>query len=424
MFALSERGTSLGTELVAGLSMLLASAYTVVVIPGMLADAGVPRGAATTGVILTTVVATIVMGAYANLPLVLAPGLGGVALVAYTLVLGESVPYPVAMGMVFWSGVAFLVLTLLGIRGLITRIIPTNVRLAIGSGIGLYIAFIGFRSAGLVVTEEDSLALGDLGSAAALLALAGVVVLVALQSRKVPGSFVIVIIGLTIIGIPLNVTQVPSDLFGLPASPGPVAFDIDIVGALAPEYFPYLFAFFAAEFFSATGVVLTIMDKVGLTGDAADLRRPFLVDSTAVTAGSAFGAPSVTTYLESAAGADSGGRTGLTSWFTAGMFALLLAVTPLAGMIPGAATAPVLIFIGLNMLTGFRRVDTSDLTEAIPATLLVACTLLWGNFGTGIATGLLSYVLIKAVAGRFREIHIGMWVLTPFLIYFFYAAAH
>lgn len=426
LFRISERGSSIRTELLAGLSMFLASAYTIVVVPSMLADAGVPRGAATTALILVAIVATFAMGLFANLPLVLAPGLGGVALVAYTLVQGEGVPFGVAMGIVFWSGVIFLILTVLGIRNLVTRIMPTNVRLAIGSGIGLYIAFIGFRSTGLVVGDGDSLVLGDLAAPGALLALAGIVLLVALQARKVPGAFVIVILAITVVGIPLGVTELPGSYLAAPASPGPLVFDIDVVGALAPQYFPYLFAFFAAEFFSATGVVLTVTEKIreATGGKAVDLKRPFLVDSVAITGGSLIGAPSVTTYLESTAGTASGGRTGLTSWTTAGLFAVVLAFIPVAGMIPSAATAPVLIVIGLTMLTGFRKVDTSDLTEAIPAALLVACTLLWGNFGTGIATGLLSYVLIKAVTGKFKDIHPGMWVLTPFLVYFFYAAAH
>jgi AGZA family xanthine/uracil permease-like MFS transporter len=303
LFRISERGSSIRTELLAGISMFLASAYTIVVIPGMLADAGVPRGAATTALIIVAVLGTFAMGLFANLPLVLAPGLGGVALVAYTLVQNESVPFGVAMGIVFWSGILFLLLTVFGIRSLVTRIMPTNVRLAIGSGIGLYIAFIGFRSTGLVVGDGDGLVLGDLASPAALLALAGIVLLVALQARKVPGAFVIVIVAITLVGIPLGVTELPGSYLAPPDSPGPVAFDIDLIGALAPHYFPYLFAFFAAEFFSTTGVVLAVTEKIGeATGRKdAGLKRPFLVDSAAIAGGSFMGAPSVTTYLESAA---------------------------------------------------------------------------------------------------------------------------
>jgi AGZA family xanthine/uracil permease-like MFS transporter len=427
IFRLSERGTAVRTEALAGVSMFLASAYVVIVVPGMLAGAGVPHAAATTGVIVTVVLATLFMGLYANLPFVLAPGLGGVALVAVTLIQHDKVPYPVAMGMVFWSGVAFLLLTLLGVRQLVTRVIPDCVRLSIGPAIGLYIAMLGFRSAGLIEFGPTGMKLGHLTAAAGLLALGGLVLVAALSSRKIPGTFLIAMAVLTVAALPLGVAEVPDSWFELPGSPGPVAFRLDLLGALQPQYLPYLFALFASEFFSTTGVVMAVGERTGLADDKGqipDVNKPFLVDSVSVIGGAAVGGPSVTTYLESAAGADSGGRTGLTSVVTGGLFALLLLFTPVATMIPQAATAPVLIFIGLSMLAGLRKVDMSDATDAIPAALVVACTLFWGNFGTGIAAGLTFYVLIKAVAGRFKEIHVGMWVMLPFLLYFFYNSVH
>ncbi|WP_067487532.1 NCS2 family permease [Actinomadura hibisca] len=426
-FRLSERGTSVRTEVLAGVSMFLAAAYVVVVVPGMLAGAGVPRAAATTGVIVTVVLATLFMGLYANLPFVLAPGLGGVALVAVTLIQHDQVPYPVAMGMVFWSGVAFLALTLLGVRQLVTRVIPDAVRLSIGAAIGLYIAMLGFRSAGLIEFGPKGMKLGELGSAAGLLAIAGLVLVTALSARKVPGALLITMVVLTVAAVPLGVAELPDSWFELPAGLGPIAFEVDVWGALQPHYLPFLFALFAAEFFSTTGVVLAVGERIGLAddkGELPDVNKPFLVDSVSVIGGSAIGGPSVTTYLESAAGSDSGGRTGLTSVVTGGLFAVLLLLTPLATMIPQAVTAPVLIFIGLGMLKGLQKVDMSDPTDAIPAALTVACTLFWGNFGTGIAAGLTAYVLVKAVSGRFRDVHAGMWAMLPFLLYFFYNSVH
>lgn len=427
IFQLKERGSTVRTELLAGVSMFLASAYVVVVVPGMLADAGVPHAAATTGVIITVVLATLFMGLYANLPFVLAPGLGGVALVAVTLIQQDQVPYPVAMGMVFWSGVAFLVLTLLGVRQLVTRIIPDCVRLSIGSAIGLYIAMLGFRSAGLIEFGPKGMKLGDFGAAPGLLALCGLILVTALAARKIPGALLITIAVLTVAAIPFGVAELPDSPFQAPGSIAPIAFDIDVLGALKPEYLPYLFALFAAEFFSATGVVMAVGQRIGLAnerGEIPGVKKPFLVDSIGIIGGSAIGGPSVTTYLESAAGSDSGGRTGLTSIVTGGLFSLLLLFTPVATMIPAAATAPVLIFIGLSMLAGLRKVDMTDPTDAVPAALVVATTLFWGNFGTGIAAGLTAYVLIKAAAGRFKEIHAGMWVMLPFLLYFFYNSVH
>ncbi|NSC25620.1 NCS2 family permease [Streptomyces albus subsp. chlorinus] len=427
IFRLRERGTSVRREVLAGVSMFLASAYVVVVVPGMLTAAGVPHAVATTAVIVSTVLATVFMGLYANLPFVLAPGLGGVALVAVTLIQHAHVPYPVAMGMVFWSGVAFLLLTLLGVRQLVTRVIPDCVRLAIGSGIGLYIAMLGFRSAGLIDFGPTGMKLGDLGSAAGLLALAGLVLVTALSSRKVPGALLITMAVLTVAAVPLGVAELPDSWFELPGGLGPVAFHVDLLGALKPAYLPYLFALFAAEFFSTTGVVMAVGERIGLADDKGQipsLNKPFLVDSVSVIGGSAVGGPSMTTYLESAAGSDSGGRTGLTSVVTGGLFSVLLLFTPLATMIPSAATAPVLIFIGMSMLAGLRKIDMSDPTDGIPAALVVAATLFWGNFGTGIAAGLTGYVLIKAAAGRFKEIHVGLWIMLPFLLYFFVNSVH
>ncbi|OON82971.1 permease [Streptomyces tsukubensis] len=424
-FRVRERGSSPRTEAVAGLSMFVAAAYAAVVVPGQLAKAGVPLGPATTAVLISIVLATLAMGVFANLPFVLAPGLGGVALLAVTIVGQDGVPWDSALGMVFWSGVAFLVLTVLGIRDLITRLMPMNLKYAISGGLGLYIALIGFRDSGLVIAKTSSAALsvGDLSKPAGLLALGGLVLLTALVSRKVPGAFLITIAVVTLVGIPCGVTELPDHLFGAPASPGPVAFHIDILGALRPEYFPYIFAFFVSEFFSMTGTLLAVAGRAGLTdkdGNLPGVRRPFYVDSAAVIGGAGLGAPSMTAYLESSAGADSGARTGLASVWAAGGFAVLLLFTPFATLIPSAATAPVLMYVGLTMLGALRNVDFKDPTNAIPAAMTVATTLFFGNFGTGIAVGLTAHVLVKAAAGKFKEIPWGLWIVLIPLGYYFY----
>ncbi|MEV0263628.1 NCS2 family permease [Streptomyces sp. NPDC050617] len=424
-FRVRARGSSPRTEAVAGLSMFIAAAYAVVVVPGQLAKAGVPHGPVTTAVIIAIVLSTLAMGLFANLPFVLAPGLGGVALLAVTIVGQDHVPWDAALGMVLWSGVAFLLLTLLGIRDLITRLMPQNLKYAISGGLGLFIALLGFKDSGLVVAKpaSNALALGDLSEPAALLALAGLVLLTALASRKVPGAFLITIAAVTVAGIPFGVTELPGHFFGAPDSPAPVAFHIDVLGALKPEYFPYIFAFFVSEFFSMTGTLLAVADRAGLTdkdGNLPGIRRPFYVDSAAVIGGAGLGAPSMTAYLESSAGADSGGRTGLSSVVAAGGFAALLLVIPFATLIPSAATAPVLMYIGLTMLGALRNVDFKDPTNAVPAALTVATTVFWGNFGTGIAAGLVAHVLVKAAAGRFREIPWGLWVVMVPLGYYFY----
>lgn len=428
VFKLRERGTRVRTEVVAGASMFLATAYAAVVIPGQLAKAGLPHGPLVTAVLIAVVLATLAMGLYANLPFVVAPGLGGVALLAVTIVGQDHVPWPVALGMVLWSGVAFLLLSVLGIRDLVTRLIPPNLKHSISAGIGLYIALLGFRDAGLVQADpgNDSLTLGDLGNAAGLLTLGGLLVLTALMTRKVPGAFLITIAAVTIVGIPLGVTEVPDRLFSAPSGIGEVAFHIDVFGALQGQYFPYIFAFFVSEFFSMTGTLLAVADRAGLTdvhGNLPKIRRPFTVDSVAVIGGAGIGAPSMTAYLESAAGADSGGRTGLSSVVAACGFAALLLVTPFATLIPQAATAPVLIFVGLQMLGALSRVEVRDPTDAIPPAFTVGATVFFGNFGTGIAFGIAAHVLVKALSGRFREIPLGLWVVMIPLGYFFYTLA-
>lgn len=427
-FDLPANRTTPSRELIAGLSMFLATAYTVVVIPKMLADAGLPLAAVTTCVILVVALGTVAMGVFANLPMVLAPGLGGASLVAYTLVADGGVPYPIAMGMVFWSGVLFLLLTIFGIRNLITRIIPPAIRTAISPAIGIFIAFVGFRSAGLVKPGKSSLVLGELASPAALLTLAGVLILVALNARQVRGSFIIVIAAITLAGIPFGLTRLQGSPIQLPQFDASLLFHINLIDSLAPKYLPYLFAFFASEFFSTTGVIMTVTDtlrgKMNPDEQANfNLTRPFMVDSATIIGGSLFAAPSVTTYAESAAGAEAGGRTGLSSLWTAACFAVLLFATPLAAAIPAAATAPVVIYVGLMITAKFAKVSATDLTDLIPATLVLVCTLLWGNFGTGIAAGLLAFVVVKVLAGKWRDIHPGMWVMTPFLVYFFIALA-
>ncbi|WGD36971.1 NCS2 family permease [Lysinibacter sp. HNR] len=427
VFQLRARGSDVRTELIGGVTMLLAGVYAVAVIPGFLVQAGLPAGPATTAVILVIAVATIAMGIYGNMPFVVAPGLGGAALVAITLTGDGGVPWPTALGMVFWSGIIFLLLTLFGIRELLTRIIPNDIKIAITAGIGMFIALLGFRNSGLVQAAPNgqSLTVGALDSAGGLLALAGLVLITALTFRKIKGAFIITIAVITLAGIPLGVTQLPENWFSLPALSTEVSFQIDLWGSLQPQYLPFVLTLFFAEFFSMTGAFLAVAKLTGLTdkdGNIVNARRPFIADSSAVIGGAWMGVPSMNAYVETgAAGAESGARTGLSSVFAGLGFALLLLFTPIAGMVPGAATAPVLMFIGLSLVAQLKEVNFSDVTVGIPAMLVVACTVFWGNFGTGIASGLVGFVLIKVAAGRWRDVHIGMYILLIPLGYFFWA---
>jgi len=424
-FRLSERRTTVRTEILAGATTFLAAAYLLVVIPGFLATGGMDRAAATTTTIIVFVLATLLMAFYANLPFIVGPGIGGSVIVGVTMAATEHIPWQVGLAAAFWSGIIFFVLTLLGLREVVTRMIPVQIKLSLAASIGLFIAVLGFRNAGLVLANArtNSLMLGNFTSPGAVVALIGLGVAVLLHARKIPGSILIAILAATAVGVPLGVTKLPASFVSLPHDIGPVTLKLDVLAAFNLLLFPYLFAFFASEFFSTMGTTLAVGGKAGLldeNGNMKDINKPFVVDSIAASVGPLLGIPGLTALIESAAGAEAGGRTGLTALAAAGLFFLALFLVPVALMIPAQATAPALILIGLTMFAGIRKVDLEDFTEGLPAVLTVLITLLSNSFGTGIAGGLLCYVLIKVLAGKWRDVSIGMYALVIPLAYFFW----
>jgi adenine/guanine/hypoxanthine permease len=424
-FRLSERKTNPRTEMLAGATTFLAAAYLLIVIPGFLASGGMDRAAATTTTILVFIAATLLMAFYANLPFIVGPGIGGSVIVGITMAQTDHIAWPIGLAAACWSGIAFFMLTLLGLREVVTRMIPVQIKLSLAASIGLFIAVLGFRNAGLVLANArtNALMLGSFTSPGAIVALIGLGVAVLLHARKVPGSILIAILAATAAGVPLGVTKLPASFLSLPHDIGPVTFKLDMVGALSPLLFPYVFAFFASEFFSTMGTTLAVGGKAGLLdehGNMKDVNKPFVVDSIAASIGPMLGIPGLTALVESAAGVEAGGRTGLTALTAAGLFLLALFLVPVALMIPAQATAPALILIGLSMFAGIRKVDLDDFTEGLPAVLTVLLTVLSNSFGTGIAGGLLSYVLIKVLAGKARDVSIGMYVLVIPLAYFFW----
>lgn len=424
LFKLKEFGTTPRTEMAAGLTVFMTMLYVLIVVPGMLDNAGLPKGPATVAVILMTGVITIIMGLYSNRPFALAPGLGSVAFLSVTLVLAEGIPWQTGMGMVFISGILFVLFTILGLRKLIVRLMPPAIKLSIGAGVGLFIALIGFRSAGLVQASEqsNSLQLGDLSSPNAILALIGFFIMAVLLARKVRGHLLIGIVLVTIIGIPMGITKLPTSVFSLPESIAPVAFKLDIMDALKLEYFPFLLAFFIPDFFSSLGTMLGVGSKGNMldkNGDLPNIDKPFLVDAGGTALGSLFSVPVMTTYVESAAGVEAGGRTGLTAVTTGLLFLLTIFITPLIMIIPKEATAPALILVGLTMLSAVRNINFEDVTESLPAFMTIVITIFTFNFGNGIAAGIIIYVLVKALSGRHKEIHPGLYVLVvPLILYF------
>jgi AGZA family xanthine/uracil permease-like MFS transporter len=424
-FALSARNTSVRIETLAGITSFLAAAYLLVVIPSLLATGGMDRGAATTSTIIVFVLSTIFMGLYTNLPFIVGPGIGGSVILGVTLAATEHVAWQTGLGIAFISGVLFLILTLVGARSLVVRLIPAQIKLGLGASIGLFIAVLGFRNAGMVIAnaKTNALALGDFSRPGTIVALIGLAAAVVLQGRRIPGAILWSILIAAAAGIPLGVTHLPQSMISLPHDIMPVAFKLDIPSALTVAAIPYLFVFFAAEFFSTLGTTLAVGAKANLLDENANLpniNRPFLVDSIAATLGPVFGIPALTALVESAAGVEAGGRSGLSSLAAAGMFALMLLFVPVALAIPKEATAPALILIGLSMFSTIRHAHFDDFTDAFPVLSMVLLTLMSNSFGTGIAGGLLCFVIVKLLAGRFKEVPWGLVVLAIPLGYYFW----
>ncbi|HHR5880141.1 TPA: NCS2 family permease [Providencia alcalifaciens] len=423
-FALRERGSSIRTECLAGATGFLAAAYLLVVIPGLLAAGGMDKGAATTGTIIVFVLASLLMAFYANLPFIVGPGIGGSVLVGITLAGSEGIDWQIGLGIACWSGILFFLLTKFGLREVVTRSVPQSIKLGLTASIGLFVAVLGFRNAGLVLAnpKTNALMLGDFLSPGALVALAGFFVAIALQARRIPGGILWAILFATLLGIPFGVTKLPESFIGMPHSVAPVLGQVDLIGALNIAFLPFLFVFFAAEFFSTMGTTLAVGGEAGLLdkeGNMPNINRPFIVDSIAAALGPMVGIPAATALIESSAAAEAGGKTGMTALAAAFMFLLMLLFTPIALMIPAQATAPALILIGLNMFSGLRKVDLANFTDGLPVLMMVMITLIANSFGTGIAGGLLFYILIKAVAGKWREIPISLWILAVPLVYYF-----
>ncbi|WP_369788834.1 NCS2 family permease [Rouxiella sp. WC2420] len=427
-FKLYQRQTSVKTECIAGITGFLAAAYLLIVIPGLLAVGGIDKGAALTGTIIVLVLGSLLMAFYANLPFMVGPGIGGSVLVGITLA-GDGISWPIGLGIACWSGILFFLLTVLGLREVVTRSIPQSIKLGLTASIGIFVALLGFRNAGLVIAnaKTHALGLGDFTTPGALIALLGLLLAIGLQARRVPGAILWAILLATVAGIPFGITHLPAQWIALPHSLTQLVGKIDLLGAINITFLPFLFIFFASEFFSTMGTTLAVGGEAGLLdeqGNMQHINRPFMIDSIAAALGPIVGIPAATALIESAAAAEAGGKTGLTALAAAVMFLLTLLLTPIALMIPKEATAPALILIGLNMFSGLRKVDLGNFTEGLPVLMMVMATLIANSFGTGIAAGLLFYVAIKVVAGKAREVPISLYVLAIPLVYYFATLTH
>jgi AGZA family xanthine/uracil permease-like MFS transporter len=438
-FALSERGTTVRTEAIGGLSTFLTMSYILFVNPAILSAAGVP----TTGVIVATAlsaaIATAAMALAANLPFALAPGLGLNAVVAFEIVLGHRLPWQVGMACIVLEGLLALILVIAGLREAVVRAVPNSLKLAIGVGIGLFITLVGLREGGIVVNNPATgIALADLSAGPPLIALAGIFTAAALSVRHVRGALLIGILVSAALGLIFGVMDAPTKVADWPGQAGfstiGDALDPKWIGdALTLALIPTIFALFMTDFFDTVGTAVAVGTAGGLVderGEVPNLRRLLLVDSGAAAMGGAMGASSVTTYVESGAGVSEGARTGLASLVTAGLFLIAIPFVPLIAVVGqqvpyvdktfiSPAVAPALVLVGYLMMRLVAAIDWNDPVSALPAFLVIAGVPLTFSIAAGIGLGVIGYVVAMIVTGQVRRIHPVMWVLVPlFLAYF------
>lgn len=406
-FQLRAHGTSVRTEVLAGVTTFLTMAYIIFVNPDILAAAGMPREAVFVATCLAAALGSAVMGLYANYPIALAPGMGLNAYFAFAVVGGMGYPWQAALGAVFISGLLFIALSLSGVREWIVNAIPRSLKLSISAGIGLFLAIIGLKNAGLIAAHPATLlTLGDLHQPAPLLAALGFLLIVALEYRRVPGAIIIGILAVTGIAVGLGLTTF-SGVVAMPPSLAPTFLQMDVAGALNAGLLVVVLTFFLVELFDASGTLIGVCHRAGLldaAGRLPRLNRALLADSTAIAAGAALGTSSTTAYIESAAGTAVGGRTGLTAVVVAALFLAALVFAPLAGSVPAFATAPALCYVAVLMTRGLAEIDWDDMTETAPAVVTAITMPFTFSIAHGIAFGFLSYVAIKLLAGRARDL--------------------
>lgn len=422
-FKLSERGSSVPQEVIAGLTTFAAMAYIIAVNPAIMSQAGMDRGDLVIATALAAIFGSVMMGLTANLPLAVAPAMGSNVVFTFILVKGMGVPWQGALAMVCFAGVVFLLLSLTKLREKVAKDVPEVLKVGISAAVGAYIVFIALRGAGFVVANPGTfIAMGSLREPAVLLTLAGILVTPMLVARQIPGALILSIAVLTLIGcfVPLPngavITRAPSAFLALPHWPSNTFGQLDFSYMFQNfiVVLPILFYFVCAEFFS------TLATVIGVTG-AANLRRPdgsipnataaFSTDATATIVGPILGTSVVTAYIESVTGVQAGGRTGLTSITVAALFFLALFVWPVFTVIPPQATAPALVVVGVLMLQGLTRIDLGQLTNAVPVALTLLLTVLTNNLINGMAIGTLSYILLFLSLGRAREISGVVWGL-------------
>ncbi len=418
-FQLKENNTNVKTEFVAGLTTFMTMAYILIVNPLILSEAGMDKGSVFTATIIASVIATTIMALWAKLPFALAPGMGLNAYFAYTIVLGMGYSWQFAITAVFIEGLLFILFTILNIREAIIDGIPADIKKAISVGIGLFIAFIGLSNAGIIEQGKGTpLTLGNIADIdAPLLAIAGILITGVLFSLKIKGALLIGIVITTIIGIPMGVTSLPNGFVpvSLPPSVSPTFFQFNFHEIFTYDFLIVLFVLLFVDMFDTVGTLIGVTTKAGIMQNDGKLPRAkqaLFADSIGTTIGAIFGTSTVTTYIESATGIAEGGKTGLTTLFTAAFFLIALFLAPVFAIIPQAATATALVIVGLFMMSPVADINFKDFTTSIPAFFTILMMPLAYSIADGIVFGIVSYVILKTFTGKYRQVSLIMYILS------------
>ncbi len=426
LFGFNPEKHNIRTEILAGVTTFMTMAYILAINPAILGDAGMDKGAVFTATALSAVIATLVMAVVARLPFALAPGMGLNAFFAYAVVLTMGYSWQFALTAVFLEGVIFLLLTAFNIREMIVNAIPANIRYSISVGIGLFIAFIGLKNAGVIVDHQATLVtLGDMSNPSVLLAMTGIIITGLLLAFKVKGALLIGILVSTVIGIPLGLTHLPEghSYVEMPPSLKPIFFQFEWNQIFTTDMAVVLFTFLFVDMFDTIGTLIGVSTKAKMVdenGNIPRVKQALFADAIGTFFGAILGTSTVTTYVESASGVAEGGRTGLTAFSTAMLFALALIFAPIFLMIPAAALSPVLVIVGLFMMSPVKNIDLDDFTESIPAFLTIILMPLTYSIAEGIIFGLLAYVFLKILTGKAKELSIMMYILTILFILKFF----
>lgn len=419
LFGLDKSVTNVKTEIIAGLTTFLTMAYILAVNPNILSITGMDKGALFTTTVLAAVIPTLLMGLYAKLPFALAPCMGLNAFFAYTICLTMGYSWQFALTAVLIEGLIFILLTITNLREKIVHALPKCLRESISVGIGLFIAFIGLQNAGLVVGTEPTLVkLGNLGSPATLLSLIGLLVTSVLLVCKVKGALLIGIVATALIGVPMGVTKF-NGIVSMPPSIEPIFCKFEWGNILSKDMFVVVFTMLFIDLFDTIGTLIGVSSKANMMdkdGNVLRMKQAFMCDAIGTTAGAFLGTSTVGTYVESAAGVSEGGRSGLTATVTALCFLLCLFFAPFFLSLPSAATAPVLMLVGLMMMSGVSKIDFSNYLEAIPAFLCIIMMPLTYSISDGIIFGVLSYVLIHLGSGKFRQVRLSTYILAALFL--------